>query len=248
MTDEDIQHIDQRSYFITIPLNHMDEFKTTQKAIYTKIRKSFGYKGKPTQIGLILCGDVNGTRTGLVNELAYENPHYHGLILLPKNVAPKNEDEDEEQKMVKKIKSALEELDEVTLQVNKGNKIYVQRYNPKPKSMFQTVSYVIKADTNFTSKHADKFNCSTFPYDDKLNHTSRIIDFDDPRTQDLLFKLHLYPDEVFANSNLNHLTQWQLGHRQSYENAIGAEAKNKIKQRFLKRIRPTTSPSTQETK
>lgn len=83
MTDEDIKHIDERAYFITIPLNHIDEIKSTQNPIYTKIRKSFGYSNKADEIGLILCGDVNGTRTNIVHDLGYQNPHHHGLMFLP---------------------------------------------------------------------------------------------------------------------------------------------------------------------
>lgn len=243
MTDEDIRHIDQRSYFITIPLNHINEIKSTQRAIYTKIRKSFGFKDKDNKIGLILCGDVNGTRTNLVHDLGYENPHCHGLIFIPKNIAP--QDEATEKLMIEKLKSGLEELDEVSRQATKGNKVYIKRYDPQLGSLFQTISYTIKADINYISGQSDKFNYSTFPYDDKLNYISRIIDFDNPRTKDLLFKLHLYPDLVFANANLKHLTEWQLHHRQLYENAIGTEAKNQIKQRFLSFLRPTNS-STQE--
>lgn len=89
MTDENINEcIDQRAYFITIPLNHIDEIKSTQNAIYTKIRKSFGFKYEANKIGLILCGDVNGTRTNMADELGYQNPHHHGLMFLPKDIAP----------------------------------------------------------------------------------------------------------------------------------------------------------------
>ena len=192
MTDEDIKHIDQRSYFITIPLSHINEIQKIQKEIYTKIRKSFGFKDEDSKIGLILCGDINGTRSNLVHELGYEHPHFHGLIFIPKNIAP--QDEFMEQKMFQNLKSSLAELVEISQQVKQGNKIYVARYDPKPRSLFQTISYTIKADTNSISGQGDKFSHSTFPYDDKLNYISRIIDFDNSRTQDLLFKLHLFPD------------------------------------------------------
>ena len=242
MTDEDIKHIDQRSYFITIPLSHINEIQKIQKEIYTKIRKSFGFKDEDNKIGLILCGDINGTRSNLVHELGYEHPHFHGLIFIPKNIAP--QDEFMEQKMFQNLKSSLAELVEISQQVKQGNKIYVARYDPQKGSLFQTISYTIKADTNSISGQGDKFSHSTFPYDDKLNYISRIIDFDNSRTQDLLFKLHLYPDQVLANANLNHLTEQQLHHRQRYENAVGTEAKSKIKKRFLRLIRATTNPST----
>jgi hypothetical protein len=127
-----------------------------------------------------------------------------------------------------------------------GNKIYVARYDPQKGSLFQTISYTIKADTNSISGQGDKFSHSTFPYDDKLNYISRIIDFDNSRTQDLLFKLHLFPDQVLANANLKHLTEQQLHHRQRYENAVGTAAKSQIKQRFLKLIRQTTNSSIRE--
>ena len=242
MTDEDIGHIDQRSYFITIPLSHIDEIQKTQKAIYTKIRKSFGFRDNDTKIGLILCGDINGTRSNLVHDLGYENPHCHGLIFIPKNIAP--QDEFMEQKMFQNLKTGLGELDEVSRQVALGNEIYVARYDPQLGSLFQTISYTIKADTNPIFGQGDKFSYSTFPYDDKLNNISRIIDFDNPRTQDLLFALHLYPDQVLANPN--HLTEQQMDYRQRYEDAVGTEAKSKIKKRFLKLIRPTTNSSTRE--
>lgn len=244
MTDEDIRHIDQRSYFITIPLSHINEIQRTQKAIYTKIRKSFGFRDNNNKIGLILCGDINGTRTNLVHDLGYENPHFHGLIFIPKNIAP--QDETAEKIMFQKLKSGLQELNEISRQVALGNEIYVARYDPQLGSVFQTVSYTIKADTSFIYGQASKFNYSTFPYDDQLNNTSRIIDFDNPRTQDLLFKLHLYPDQVFANANLNHLTDWQVHHKQRYESAVGAEAKLQIKKRFLCFLRPAENASTQE--
>ena len=244
MTDEDIGHIDQRSYFITIPLSHINEIQKTQKEIYTKIRKSFGFKDKDNKIGLILCGDINGTRSNLVHDLGYENPHFHGLIFIPKNIAP--QDETAEKEMFQNLKTGLGELDEISRQVAQGNEIYVRRYDPQLGSLFQTISYTIKADTNPIFGQGDKFSHSTFPYDDKLNNISHIIDFDNPRTQDLLFALHLYPDQVFANANLNHLTEQQMDYRQRYEDAVGTEAKSKIKKRFLKLIRPTTNSSTRE--
>jgi hypothetical protein len=244
MTDEDIRHIDQRSYFITVSLSHIDEIQRTQQSIYTKIRKSFGFKDNNTKIGLILCGDINGTRTNLVHELGYENPHFHGLIFIPKDIAP--QDETAETAMVQNLKSSLAELVEISRQVVQGNEIYVARYDPQLGSLLQTISYTIKADTNPIFGQGDKFSHSTFPYDKKLNSISRIINFDNPRTQELLFKLHLYPDQVFANANLNHLTDWQLHYRNRYNNAVGTEAKSKIKQRFLILIRPTTNLSTQE--
>jgi hypothetical protein len=242
MTDEDIRYIDQRSYFITIPLSHIDEIQRTQQAIYTKIRKSFGFRDNDTKIGLILCGDINGTRTNLVHELGYENPHCHGLIFIPKDIAP--QDETAETAMVQNLKLSLAELVEISRQVAQGNEIYVRRYDPQIGSLFQTISYTIKADTNPIFGQGDKFSHSTFPYDKKLNSISRIINFDNPRTQELLFKLHLYPDQVFANANLNHLTEQQMDYRQRYEDAVGTEAKSKIKQRFLSLIRPTTNSST----
>jgi hypothetical protein len=244
MTDEDIRHVDQRSYFITIPLSHIDEIQRTQQAIYTKIRKSFGFRDNDTKIGLILCGDINGTRTNLVHELGYENPHCHGLIFIPQNIAP--QDETAETAMVQNFKSSLVELVEIYRQVAQGNEIYVARYDPQRGSLFQTISYTIKADTNPIFGQGNKFSHSTFPNDNKLKSISRSVEFDNPRTQDLLFKLHLYPDQVFANANLNHLTDWQLHYRNRYNNAVGTEAKSKIKKRFLSLIRPTTNSSTEE--
>jgi hypothetical protein len=144
------------------------------------------------------------------------------------------------------LKSSLAEIVEISRQVALGNEIYVRRYDPRRGSLFQTVSYTIKADTNSIFGQGDKFSHSTFPYDKKLNSISRIINFDNPRTQNLLFKLHLYPDLVFANANLNHLTEQQMDYRQRYENAVGTEAKSKIKQRFLSLIRAATNPSARE--
>ena len=90
------------------------------------------------------------------------------------------------------------------------------------------------------SGHADKFNHSTFPYDKKLRCTSRIIDFSNQRTQDLLFKLHLYPEQVLANAGLSHLTDWQWHQRGLYEGEVGEEEKAKVRSLFLSFIRPTT--------
>jgi len=239
MTDKDINHIDKRSYFITIPLSYVSETEVIQKAIYTKIRKSFGFKDNNNMIGLILCGDINGTRTGMADHLGYEHPHCHGLIFIPKDIAPQTAFT--EQMMFKKLKSGLGELREIAQQVKKGTEIYIKRYQPV-KSLFQTISYTIKADINFVSGNADKFNYSTFPYDDKLNYISRIIDFDNQRTQDLLFKFHLFPEQVFAMANLSHLTKWQLYHRQCYEDAVGEKAKNDLKKRFVQLLRPTANP------
>jgi hypothetical protein len=140
----------------------------------------------------------------------------------------------------------MAELVEISRQVAQGNEIYVRRYDPQRGSLFQTTSYTIKADTKPIFGQGDKFSHSTFPYDKKLNSISRIVNFDNPRTQDLLFKFHLYPDQVFANANLNHLTEQQMDYRQRYENAVGTEAKSKIKQRFLSFIRATTNSSTRE--
>jgi len=238
MTDEDIKHIDQRAYFITIPLNHIDEIKSTQNVIYTKIRKSFDFRDEDNKIGLILCGDVNGTRTNIVNDLGYQNPHHHGLMFLPKDIAPHTELL--EQEMYGNLRSGIGELSEVSRQVTKGNDIYIERYDPKKDSLFQTISYVIKADTNFVSGHADKFNHSTFPYDKTLSCTSRIIDFSNQRTQDLLFKLHLYPEQVLATANPSHLTAWQGHQRGLYEGELGEEDKAKVRSRFLSLIRPAT--------
>jgi hypothetical protein len=239
MKDEDIKHIDQRSYFITIPLNYVGETKIIQKLIYAKIRKSFDFKDSDNMIGLILCEDINGTRTGMADHLGYEHPHCHGLIFIPKDIAPQAGFT--EQMMFEKLKSGLQELREIDQQVKNGNNIYIKRYEPD-KSLFQTVSYTMKADTNFVSGHADKFNYSTFPYDNKLNHISRTIDFDNPRTQDLLFKFHLFPEQVFSTGDPSHLTTWQLHYRQCYENAVGKEAKNRFKKRFVQFIRPTANP------
>lgn len=69
---------------------------------------------------------------------------------------------------------------------------------------------------------------------------SRIIDFSNQRTQDLLFKLHLYPEQVLANADLSHLTAWQWHQRGLYEGAVGEEGKAKVRGRFLSFIRPTT--------
>jgi hypothetical protein len=146
--------------------------------------------------------------------------------------------------MVQNLKSSLAELVEISRQVAQGNEIYVTRYDPQRGSLFQTTSYTIKADTNPIFGQGDKFSHSTFPYDKKLNSISRSVEFDNPRTQELLFKLHLYPDQVFANANLNQLTEQQMDYRQRYEDAVGTEAKGKIKQRFLSLIRSTTNSST----
>jgi hypothetical protein len=50
--------------------------------------------------------------------------------------------------MFQNLKSGLEELDEISRQVALGNAIYVARYDPQKGSLFQTISYTIKADTN----------------------------------------------------------------------------------------------------
>ena len=159
-------------------------------------------------------------------------------MFLPKDIAPHTEFLD--QVMCDNLKSGIGELDEVSRQVTRGNSIYIKRYDPKRKSLFQTISYAIKADTNFVSGQAEKFNHSTFPYDKKLSCTSRTLDFDNQRTQDLLFKFHLYPDQVLANANLSHLTAWQWHQRGLYEDAVGEDAKAQVKRRFLKFLRPTT--------
>ena len=78
--------------------------------------------------------------------------------------------------------------------MKKGTKIYIRRYEPD-KSLFQTISYTVKVDTNFVSGHADELNYSTFPYDDMLNHIFCIIDFDNQRTQDLLFNFPLFSEK-----------------------------------------------------
>ena len=119
--------------------------------------------------------------------------------------------------MFQKLKSGLGELDNVSWLVALGNEIYVVRYDPKFDSLFQTISNTIKADTNSISGQGDKSRYSTFPYGAKLNDISRSIDFDNSQTQDLLFKLHLYTDQVVANANLNHLTDWKLDHSLRYK-------------------------------
>jgi hypothetical protein len=44
MNQEDIRNIDERTYFLTIPLPHIDEANRLKNIIYTSIRQSFGYK------------------------------------------------------------------------------------------------------------------------------------------------------------------------------------------------------------
>jgi hypothetical protein len=244
MDFKNIHDIDTRIYFMTIPVNHISDFSVVEKAIYTKIRKAFSFKDKKEKIGLILCGDVNGTRSGLVDQLGYQNPHFHGLLILPKSLAPENTFSEIE--MLRRIRRELGNHKETPSILESSKKIYIKRFDPSQKSLFQTISYITKADTNFVARHAENFKYSTYPYDNKLNNISNVINFEDEKVRDFVFKAHLFPEEAFSNGKCGHLTSWQRHHRCLYENAIGEEEKARVKRKFLSQVRPTSSPSLSE--
>ncbi|WP_162933343.1 hypothetical protein [Sulfitobacter mediterraneus] len=237
---DDLRGIDARSYFLTIPVENASVFKSLDKYIYMKIRKSFNFEDQDNKVGMILCGDVKGSRTNTAKVTGYQHPHYHALLTLPKVMAPTTEFEFI--RMSRKIRWHLGSLCEIPDITDSNAKIYIAPLHTDEKSLFQTISYIIKADTNFLTEHAEKFSYSSFPFDQSLNSISSIVDFEDERVQELIFNLHLFPEKVLAKAKLKHLTRWQFYHRSLYEDAVDEKAKAKVRQRFLVQVRPTDFP------
>jgi hypothetical protein len=240
MPVDDLQGIDARSYFLTIPVENASVFRSLDKYIYMKIRKSFNFEDQDNKVGMILCGDVKGTRTNTAKATGYQHPHYHALLILPKVMAPTTEFGII--KMARKIRWHLGSLCEIPSITDSTEKIYISPLHTDEKPLFQTISYITKADTNFLTEHAEKFRYSSFPFDQSLNSISSIVDFEDGRIQELIFNLHLFPEKIFANAKVKHLSSWQLHYRTLYDDAVGEEEKLQVKQRFLMQVRPSGAP------
>ena len=233
MTKEDIRNIDERSSLITIPIPHIDEANSLKNIIYTSIRRSFGFKDRDTKIGLIYCGDVGGTRSSLSKDLDWNNPHIHATMFLPNHVAPQSAKD--HRRMNISLNHELLSIREVKEAWNRGYDIDVRKYDPEKGSLFDMMSYVYKAETRFIHQQANKFTTWTFPYDYRTK-TNQIVDLLNPDVQNLLFKLHLYPEFILANPRLDRLTPIQLQCRWMYESASTNIDRRRIKQRFIRLV------------
>jgi hypothetical protein len=233
MTNEDIRNIDERSYLITIPIKHIDEANRLKNVIYTKIRKSFGFNDQDVKIGLISCSDIGGTRNGSNIDLDWNNPHIHATMFLPRQVAPQSETDQEKMKL--SIRRELLSLYEVEERVRDGRRLDIRKYDPRLKSLFDMESYGSKADTRFIHQKAEAFTTWTFPHDPKSG-SNMVLDTSDERIQDLLFKLHLYPEFILANPRLDRLTPIQSQYRLLHESASSSVERRRIKQRFIRLI------------
>lgn len=232
MTNEDIKHIDERSYLITIPIKHIDEANRLKKIIYTKIRKSFSFNDQDIKIGLIYCGDVEGTRSSM-NDLNWMNPHIHATMFLPRQVAPLSEAEQERMKL--SIRRELLSLYEVEESVRSGRKIDVRKYDSNQASLFDMASYSSKADTKFIHQKADKFTTWTFPYDPKSGN-NKVVDTSNPDIQDLLFNLHLFPENVFSYPRLDRMIPMQTHYREMYVNSVSDLEQQRVRNRFIRLV------------
>lgn len=232
MTDEDIKHIDERSYLITIPIKHIDEANRLTNIIYTKIRKSFCFNDQDMKIGLIYCGDVEGTRSS-INDLNWMNPHIHATMFLPRQVAPQSEAEQEKMKL--SIRRELLSLYEVEESVRNGRKIDVRKYDSNQASLFDMASYASKADTKFIHQKAEKFTTWTYPYDRKLG-SNTALNTSSKRIKDLLFDLHLFPENVFSHPRLDRMSPMQTLYREMYMNASTDVEQTRIRNRFLRLV------------
>lgn len=233
MSDEDIKNIDKRTYFITIPTSHKNEANRLKNPIYTKIRKTFGFKDQEVKLGMIYCGDVEGTRSSLNKDLNWNYPHIHATAFLPKSIAPKSSIE--EQNMIEAMENQLRCLNEIEEQFQRGRNVKIQRYDPNIKSVFEMASYGYKADAKLTDQHAETFTTWTFPYDGKTNDNA-VLDTSSERMQNLIFDLHLYPERVFAHPRFDRMTDFQKHYRCLYDEAETDIGRNRVKSRFLRMI------------
>lgn len=233
MTNEDIKNIDKRTYFITIPTAHINEANRLKTPIYSKIRKTFGFKNQEVKLGMIYCGDVEGTRSSLNKDLNWNYPHIHATIFLPKSIAPKSSSE--EQNMIAAMENQLRCLNEVEEQFLRGRHVKILRYDPTQKSIFEMTSYGYKADSKFIHQHAETFTTWTFPYDHKTGDNV-VLDTASERTRNLMFDLHLYPERVFAQPRFDRMTELQRHYRLLYEEAETDVRRERVKSRFLRLI------------
>jgi hypothetical protein len=233
MNQEDIRNIDERIYFLTIPLPHIDEANRLKNITYTSIRKSFGFKDRTTKIGLIYCGDIAGTRNGSIKDLDWTKPHVHALMFLPHQVAPQSEKD--HRRMHLSLTHELLSIREVKEAWNKGRDIDIRKYDPTRNSIFEMASYSYKAETRFIPQQANKFTTWTFPYDHKSG-MNKIVDASNPIIQNLKFDLHLFPENVFSHPRLDRISPMQTHYRELYVNASSDVEQTRIRNRFLRLV------------
>ena len=233
MNQEDLRNIDERSYFLTIPLPHIDEANRLKNIIYTSIRKSFGFKDQKTKIGLIYGGDIAGTRSGSIQDLDWTKPHVHALMFLPHQVAPQSEKD--HRRMNISLTHELLSIREVKEAWNKGRDIDIRKYDPTRKSIFEMASYSYKAETRFIPQQATKFTTWTFPYDPKSGN-NKVVDTSNPNIQELMFNLHLFPENVFLHPRLDCMSPLQTHYREMYMNASSDLEQQRVRNRFIRLV------------
>lgn len=165
MENEDIVAIDERTYFLTIPVNHIHQLKEIKKVINTKIRNVFGFPTGANQLSLIICGDVKGTRTNVHDILGYQQPHFHALLLIPRSLYPK--DDQMNNSVIQRTKQLLCKIQELKINGRPCEEIFIKPLDPNKGSLLFACSYIMKAETKAIFEGAEEFACSTFPYDKK---------------------------------------------------------------------------------
>ncbi|MBW6418290.1 hypothetical protein [Celeribacter sp. PS-C1] len=195
---DELQGLDDRVIFLTVHVATRDEIQTVIPGIYLKIRKAFGFKDRPInqRISFIAAGDFRGTRNNAVGCFDFEAPHIHGIIILPKALAP--EDDDNWEAVLEELRRVIAELEEVFNMMRLGREEVVVdlRKAVFDRSDLQNlILYTTKADRKYFDVFGDLTKCRIFPLEDirngyRLQHAKVEIEY---RT-----RLHLERDKLYA--------------------------------------------------
>ena len=229
---DELHGLDNRVIFLTVHVATRDEVQTVIRGIYAKIRKTFGFKDRSIdqRISFIAAGDFRGTRNNAVGCFDFEAPHIHGIIILPKALAP--EDNDDWQAVLEELRKAIAELEEVFNMIRLGREEVVVDLR---KAVFDEydlqnlILYATKADRNYFDVFGDLTTCRIFPLENirasyRPEHSKVEIEY--------RARLHLERDKLYAQAANQRFDLFETAHL-SAMNARDEATRQKAQARFM---------------
>lgn len=239
----DWRRFDLRSYAIQFPVRSIDDLGKVHDAAYLKVREAFDHHPDAKTIGMVIAGDVNGTRSHTVGQWDRMYPHLHALVILPSSLEPNTFEQEE--LMMARWRKSIENLDEVPHISNISDPsikevVDIRLFEGSGLKILDYEAYVKKADTSYASLFGENVSASYYPYDNKLKSRGSHIDFENQSIRHFIFLLHLFPEKILKRRAKYSLTPFQRAWRKEYEDAETTDEKTQVKDKFLRFVAPYT--------
>lgn len=246
-SSRDWRRFDLRSYAIQFPVHSMEDLPKVHDVVYLRVREFFGHNLDTKKIGMVIAGDVNGTKSRTVGQWGRMNPHLHALVILPSSLEP--DTHEQEDLMMAQWRKSIEKLEEVPHISNISDQsikkvVDVRKFEGSGLKILNYEAYVEKSDTSYASRFGENVSASYYPYDKKLASRGSHIDFENPSARKFIFLLHLFPKKNLKPNLKYNLTPFQRAWRNEYENAESKTDEAKVMDQFLRFVAPNTQKST----